>query len=105
MDRFRKNYTPLTDGQKALGLAIKEKAEDLLALIHSARRKKTGPYGKSSEPNPEYWRKRLINSDANRCLSTAHDRLEESVMWAVKGVYTEIPVFVDEDEDDKDGEE
>lgn len=61
-DVFRKQYTPLTDEQKARVLAVKEKAEALL--------------------------KEFGNSGDLLCLVHAKERLEEAVMWAVKGITT-----------------
>lgn len=66
MDRFRKNYTPVTNDQKDLVLAIKGKAEELEALIQSA------------------------SSYDHRLASIALHELEETVMWAVKAATTEI---------------
>lgn len=69
-DVFRKVYAPLTDKQKAQGLEIKEKAEELLALFNQA------------VPQEE-------RSERSRCMAIARTDLEKSVMMAVKGVYTE----------------
>ena len=64
IDVFRKVYTPITEDQKKQALAIKEKAEELLALFpHSEDR-----------------------SERSRCAALAKTKLEEAVMWAVKGV-------------------
>lgn len=65
-DVFRRNYGVLTDEQKKQGDAIKAKAEELLALI-----------GKPED-----------RSEKSRCLAVAKTKLEEAVMWAVKGVFT-----------------
>ena len=62
-DTFRKVYTPISDEQKERVLAIKTKADELLAL-----------FGKSED-----------RSDKSRCAALAKTKLEEAVMWAVKG--------------------
>lgn len=63
-DTFRKEYSPLTEEQKAEMLAIKEKAEELEAL-----------FIKSMQREP-------------RLMAVAKTHLEDSVMWAVKAVTT-----------------
>lgn len=62
MDTFRIEYTALTDEQKVKILAVKHKAEELLK-----------EFGESGDL---------------RCLALAKTKLEESVMWAVKGITT-----------------
>lgn len=62
-DVFRKEYTPISDQQKTRVLEIKLKAEELLALI-----------GLSED-----------RSDKSRCIAIAKTKLEEAVMWSVKG--------------------
>lgn len=79
MDRFRKEYTPLKDGQKSLGLRIKEKAEELAALYEEAEIRSA--MTDASHPDA------LPYLD-DRCMGVAMTELESSVMWAVKGVYT-----------------
>lgn len=64
MDTFRKEYTPLTDGQKAEMEAIKTKAEELEALFNNSIPR---------EP---------------RLMAVAKTNLEQAVMWAVKAVTT-----------------
>ncbi len=66
MDRFRKEYTPITDSQKQLVAAIKNKAEELEHLIGVAQ-----------------------NHD-HRLGAIALTVLEESVMWAVKAATADI---------------
>lgn len=63
-DTFRKVYTPITDAQKAEVLALKEKAEELIALM--------------ADP--------MDHSDKARCLAIARTHLETAVMFAVKGL-------------------
>ena len=71
MDRFRKNYTPITDEQKALGLAIKEKAEELEALFEKAK------------------------FFDHRLGAIAQTELEGAVMWACKAAFTAPVAEVD----------
>lgn len=63
MDTFRKEYTPLTDAQKEMVLKIKQKADELEALFDEV-----------NTPN------------IGREIALAKTKLEESIMWAVKGV-------------------
>lgn len=63
MDTFRKKYRPLTEEQKEMVLKIKSKAEELEKLFDDAN-----------------------ISDMEREFSLAKYNLEQSVMWAVKGV-------------------
>lgn len=79
-DLFRKEYTPITDEQKAISTAIKEKAEELFALYEQAQRDGEPRHNEESE----------LDSASYRCVRIAMTRLEESVMWAVKGVTTKI---------------
>ena len=62
LDPFRKAYNAQTDIQRALVSDIKDAADELLDLITRVNR----------EFDP-------------RCAHLARTRLEESVMWAVKG--------------------
>lgn len=62
-DTFRKEYTPLTDQQKAIMMKVKEQAEVLLNLFDEA-----------NTPN------------SGREIALAKTKLEESIMWAVKGI-------------------
>lgn len=62
-DAFRKEYKPISGEQKETVALIKIKAAELLELI--------GP----SEDR----------SDKSRCQALAKTKLEEAVMWAVKG--------------------
>lgn len=62
-DPFRKVYTPCNDMQKALMNNIKDAAMELYDLMVQVEKK----------------------HDA-RCAHIARTRLEESVMWAIKGV-------------------
>ena len=66
-DTFRKNYGILTQEQKDQVLAVKNKAEELFFLI-----------GKAED-----------RSEKSRCLALAKTKLEESIMWAVKGLATQ----------------
>ena len=70
MDTFRKEYTSLTDEQKALVDEIKTKAEELEAVLNKAT------------PLPG------VNAIVGRCMATAKTNLEQAVMWAVKGATT-----------------
>ena len=63
-DTFRKNYGILTQEQKDQVLAVKNKAEELFFLI-----------GKAED-----------RSEKSRCLALAKTKLEESIMWAIKGL-------------------
>lgn len=65
MDTFRKEYTPLTETQKAEMQAIKEKAEELESL-----------FGVSTHREP-------------RLMAIARTNLEQAIMWAIKAVTTE----------------
>lgn len=69
MDTFRKVYTPLSVEQKEQMNAIKDKAEELLALFNDA------------VPTDE-------RSERSRCMAVARTNLETTVMWAVKAVTT-----------------
>lgn len=62
-DTFRKEYMPISDAQKEQVKLIKEKAEELLVIIGEAEDR----------------------SEKSRCLALAKTKLEETVMWAVKG--------------------
>jgi hypothetical protein len=63
---FRKTYRPLTAVEAGLVADIKTMAEKLDALYQSAGT--------------------LLNMPDYRALSIAQTKLEESVMWAVKGI-------------------
>lgn len=67
MDTFRKEYTPLTEVQKAEMAEIKEKAQDLLDIFNVAV--------------PAYER-----TERSRCMAVARTNLETTIMWAVKAV-------------------
>lgn len=72
MDVFHKDQSvPLTDEQKAAVLEIKESAEALYNILRK--------YGAIGE-----------RSDKARCINLAATNLEQSVMWAVKGVTTRV---------------
>lgn len=71
-DVFRQDYTPITEEQKAQVLAVKVKAQELHDLISAA----------VTEGE---------RSDRSRCIAIAKTTLEESVMWAVKGLTIELP--------------
>jgi len=68
-DTFRKEYTPLTEDQKAQMAAVKDGAETLLQLFNSA------------VPLDE-------RSERSRCMAVARTNLETTIMWAVKGITT-----------------
>lgn len=65
-DTFRKEYTPLTPEQKANVDNIKTVAAQMLETME---------YIPSEE-----------RSNRSRCMNLARTKLEEAVMWAVKGV-------------------
>ena len=90
MDTFRKKYTPITDEQKNLVAAIKAKAEELADLYGQAFRNQP-----EEMPPISMLEECHLRSENNRCLRHGMDRLEESVMWAVKAATTEtatVPV-------------
>lgn len=63
-DTFRKEYTKLTDGQKEYMAKIKEKASELELLFNEV----------NMLPN------------AGREIAIAKTNLEQSIMWAIKGL-------------------
>jgi hypothetical protein len=63
---FRKEYRELSDEEKALLDSIKDKAQELYDLMES-----------SVEVNPSRRASQIV---------IAKEKLEESVMWAVKGI-------------------
>jgi hypothetical protein len=71
MDTFRKEYTPLTDEQKTQMDNIKNYADMLLDEMNK------------SVPVDE-------RSERSRCMAIARTNLEQAIMWAVKGVTTQI---------------
>jgi hypothetical protein len=73
-DVFHKNYGSQTDEQKSLVTMIKEKAEELLYLL-GHKKSLLDPYSLD------------YNSVAPREYELAKTKLEECVMWAVKGIY------------------
>jgi hypothetical protein len=62
-DTFRKEYKPLTDGQKEYMAKIKEEASELETLFND-----------------------INTPDIGREIALAKTNLEQSVMWAVKGL-------------------
>lgn len=66
-DTFRKNYKPLTDEQKVQMDRVKDQAELLLSIFNEIA------------PAEE-------RSERSRCMNTARTNLEQTIMWAVKGV-------------------
>lgn len=66
-DTFRKEYTPLTDEQKAQVAVVKENAELLLST-----------FNQFVDPNER--------SERSRCMAIARTNLETTIMWAVKSV-------------------
>jgi len=72
-DVFHKNYNPnLSEEQKNLIVEIKNKAEELYALLEKA-----DPVKAQFTPNLRAHR-----------VNMAMNRLEECVMWVVKGITT-----------------
>lgn len=67
MDTFRKEYTPLSEKQKADMGNIKGEAVVLLDAMN-----------KAVDPSER--------SEASRCMAIARTNLEQAIMWAVKGV-------------------
>lgn len=66
---FRKRYRQLSPEDIAHHDAIKDTAEDLLAKVNAA-----------------YDAMRYGDNDIARCRALAKTKLEESVMWAVRGL-------------------
>lgn len=62
-DTFRKEYKPLTEGQKEMMIKVKALAEELEALFNEA-----------NTPN------------IGREIALAKTKLEEAIMWAIKGI-------------------
>lgn len=62
-DTFRKEYRPLTDSEKESMEKIKIKAEELETLFDEVN-----------------------NPNIGREIALAKTKLEESIMWAVKGI-------------------
>ena len=63
-DTFRKEYTPIDDAAKAQVLDVKTKAEELEMIINAA----------------------IANGKDARMMALAKTNLEQTVMWAVKGI-------------------
>jgi len=68
--RFRPRYRQLTAAELALHDDIKDKAQELLGLMH-----------RILPPFPE-----KATADQGRAVALATTKLEESVMWAIKGL-------------------
>lgn len=66
-DTFRKEYKPLSEEQKEHMNVVKNTAELLLDAMNNA------------VPAEE-------RSEKSRCMAIARTNLEQSVMWAVKGI-------------------
>jgi hypothetical protein len=66
-DTFRPTYRELNEQEKKLVADIKSKAVELMDLFESAVAKEE-------------------RSDKSRCVNLARTKLEESIMWAVKGI-------------------
>lgn len=66
-DTFRKEYKPLSDKQKSHMEIIKNTAILLEEAFNNAV-----PYGERSE--------------RSRCMAIARTNLEQTIMWAIKGV-------------------
>lgn len=74
MDEVRTQYRELSDREKADIQAVKEKGQELLNLllnISSSFYPTSDGSTRSADP---------------RCISLARTKVEEAVMWAVKGV-------------------
>lgn len=69
-DTFRKVYTELNEAQQASVVSTKDKAQELLDLLNSF------------VPVDE-------RSERSRCMAIARTNLEQSIMWAVKGLTTQ----------------
>ena len=69
-DTFRKVYTPLTDDQKKQVEVLKQSAEVIESFMDAFIAKEE-------------------RSERSRCMNLARTKLEETVMWAVKGVTTQ----------------
>ncbi|PRY38427.1 hypothetical protein CLV58_109154 [Spirosoma oryzae] len=78
-DRFRQQYTPVTDQQKGFMIEIKKKATELESLLSQVQTY-SNLESKSDKSKAEY----------GRALSIATTKLEESVMWAVKAASTDL---------------
>lgn len=74
--RFRQEYRTLSDGEKERIEALKTAAEHIEALIVASRK----------EADAEVVGGGLRNGERQRCFALAMTALEESVMWAVKGI-------------------
>lgn len=66
-DTFRKELKPMSEEQKTQMLDVKLAAENLLDLINQVA------------PAEE-------RSERSRCLQIARTNLEQTIMWAVKGI-------------------
>lgn len=66
-DVFRQRYSKITQEDLFLLREMKEKAQDLYDLIERAKTKE-------------------MDRGRNRCLAVAQTNLEQSIMWATKGV-------------------
>lgn len=66
-DTFRKEYKPLTEEQKMQMAAVKDQAEALLETFNKI------------VPAEE-------RSERSRCMAIARTNLEQTIMWAVKGI-------------------
>lgn len=71
VSRFRPRYRALTEDEKALHDAIKDKAAELEALFD-----RIAPVRGL----------RGLDASVGRPVSIAHTKLEEAIMWAVKGL-------------------
>lgn len=81
-DIFRQVYTPVTDTQKAAVLVVKQKAQELYNEIEKAFN--YIQLGDKLSGAPQI---------GMREASLAKTNLEQSVMWAVKGLTTEFPAI------------
>jgi hypothetical protein len=70
-DTFRRVYTPLSEDQKLKVKTIKVEADVLLDILNNA-----------ISPNER--------SERARCMNIARTKLEECVMWATKGISTDV---------------
>jgi hypothetical protein len=66
-DTFRKVYTPITEQQRGEMNDLKAAADNLLDLMNE------------SVPAAD-------RSESSRCMAIARTNLEQSIIWAVKGI-------------------
>jgi len=84
-DPFRRSYRELTDKEKLAIDAIKAKASELLHLIREAYDDADGQM-QPEGTDDAYPGLESVVMAFRRELASAEERLEEAVMWAVKGL-------------------